>query len=87
MQPRRAIRIALWGEEEQGLHGSRNYVKNHFADPATMLLKPDHKKLAPYFNLDNGAGKIRGLVWVGKAPPVREASTRLALQNPQAAGA
>ncbi|SNR71107.1 M28 family metallopeptidase [Hymenobacter mucosus] len=61
VQPRRTIRIALWGEEEQGLHGSRNYVKNHFADPATMKLLPDHEKLAAYFNLDNGAGKIRGI--------------------------
>ena len=61
LKPRRTIRIALWGEEEQGLHGSRNYVKNHFADPATMLLKPDHEKLSAYFNLDNGAGKIRGI--------------------------
>ncbi|MDJ0365433.1 M20/M25/M40 family metallo-hydrolase [Hymenobacter sp. H14-R3] len=61
LKPRRTIRIALWGEEEEGLHGSRNYVKNHFADPATMLLKPDHEKLSAYFNLDNGAGKIRGI--------------------------
>ena len=61
VKPRRTIRIALWGEEEQGLHGSRNYVKNHFADPATMKLLPDHEKLAAYFNLDNGAGKIRGI--------------------------
>lgn len=61
LKPRRTIRIALWGEEEEGLHGSRNYVKNHFADPATMQLKPDHEKLAGYFNLDNGAGKIRGI--------------------------
>ncbi|WP_254245096.1 M20/M25/M40 family metallo-hydrolase [Hymenobacter sp. BRD67] len=59
LKPRRTIRVALWGEEEEGLHGSRNYVKNHFADPATMVLKPDHEKLAAYFNLDNGGGKIR----------------------------
>ncbi|GGG59070.1 M28 family metallopeptidase [Hymenobacter glacieicola] len=61
VQPRRTIRIALWGEEEQGLFGSRGYVKNHFADPATMKLLPEHEKLAAYFNLDNGAGKIRGI--------------------------
>ncbi|SHL56085.1 M28 family metallopeptidase [Hymenobacter psychrotolerans] len=61
VQPRRTIRIALWGAEEQGLFGSRNYVKNHFADPATMKLLPEHEKLAAYFNLDNGAGKIRGI--------------------------
>ena len=61
LRPRRTIRLALWGEEEQGLHGSRNYVKNHFADPATMQLQPAHAKLAAYFNLDNGGGKIRGI--------------------------
>ncbi|MBC7920714.1 MAG: M20/M25/M40 family metallo-hydrolase [Ferruginibacter sp.] len=60
-QPKRTIRIALWGSEEQGLFGSRNYVKNHFGDPETMALRPDHKKLAGYFNLDNGTGKIRGV--------------------------
>ncbi|TGE25543.1 M20/M25/M40 family metallo-hydrolase [Hymenobacter aquaticus] len=67
VQPRRTIRIALWGEEEQGLHGSKNYVKNHFADPATMQVLPDHAKLAAYFNLDNGAGKIRGIYAQGNA--------------------
>jgi hypothetical protein len=65
VKPRRTIRIALWGEEEQGLHGSRNYVKNHFADPATMKLLPAHEKLAGYFNLDNGSGKIRGIYLQG----------------------
>ncbi|WP_170170412.1 M28 family metallopeptidase [Hymenobacter perfusus] len=75
VQPRRTIRIALWGEEEQGLFGSRGYVKNHFADPATMKLLPDHEKLAAYFNLDNGAGKIRGIYAQGNeaaAPIFRE---------------
>jgi Zn-dependent M28 family amino/carboxypeptidase len=30
LQPRRTIRIALWTGEEQGLLGSRAYVKQHF---------------------------------------------------------
>ena len=64
-KPRRTIRIALWGGEEQGLHGSRGYVKNHFADPATMELKPEHAKLSSYFNIDNGTGKIRGIYLQG----------------------
>ena len=62
-RPRRTIRIALWGGEEQGLLGSRVYVKEHFADPATMQLKAEHEKLAAYFNIDNGTGRIRG-VWM-----------------------
>ncbi|HRN57894.1 MAG TPA: M20/M25/M40 family metallo-hydrolase, partial [Agriterribacter sp.] len=65
VQPRRTIRIALWSGEEQGLHGSRNYVKNHLADPATMTLKPGHAKVSAYFNFDNGTGKIRGIYLQG----------------------
>ncbi|HTN07297.1 M28 family metallopeptidase [Agriterribacter sp.] len=65
VQPRRTIRIALWSGEEQGLHGSRNYVKNHLADPATMVLQPGHAKVSAYFNLDNGTGKIRGIYLQG----------------------
>ncbi|MFQ5738656.1 MAG: M20/M25/M40 family metallo-hydrolase [Acidobacteriota bacterium] len=65
IQPRRTIRIALWSGEEQGLLGSRAYVKNHFADPKTMELQPDHEKLSAYFNLDNGTGKIRGVYLQG----------------------
>ncbi len=62
-RPRRTIRLALWGGEEQGLLGSRAYVREHFADPATMQLKPEHAKLSAYFNLDNGTGRIRG-IWL-----------------------
>jgi carboxypeptidase Q len=57
----RTVRLALWSGEEQGLFGSRAYVKEHFADPADMNLKPEHAKVAAYFNLDNGSGKIRGI--------------------------
>jgi hypothetical protein len=64
-KPRRTIRIALWSAEEQGLYGSRNYVKNHFAHPDTMVLKPEHSKLSAYYNLDNGGGKVRGIYLQG----------------------
>jgi len=63
LRPRRTIRVALWGGEEQGLLGSRAYVKEHLADIETMALKPEHGKLAAYFNSDNGTGKVRG-VWM-----------------------
>ncbi|MCC8410349.1 M20/M25/M40 family metallo-hydrolase [Mucilaginibacter sp. UR6-1] len=64
-KPKRTIRIALWSAEEQGLHGSRNYVLNHLGDPKTMELKPDQKKISAYYNLDNGTGKIRGIYLQG----------------------
>jgi Zn-dependent M28 family amino/carboxypeptidase len=62
---RRTVRIALWGGEEQGLLGSRAYVRDHFGDPTTMQLKPEHAKLAGYFNVDNGTGQIRGVYLQG----------------------
>lgn len=61
IQPRRTIRIALWGGEEQGLLGSIGYVKKHYGNPAYMKLLPEQKKISAYFNLDNGTGKIRGV--------------------------
>jgi len=60
-RPRRTIRIALWSGEEQDYFGSLGYVRNHFGDPKTIELKPEHAKLSGYFNLDNGTGKIRGI--------------------------
>lgn len=63
LKPRRTIRVGLWGGEEQGLLGSKAYVLAHFGDPQTMVLKPEHAKLAAYFNLDNGTGRIRG-IWM-----------------------
>ncbi len=62
---RRTVRIGLWTGEEQGLLGSREYVKEHFADPAVMQLKPEHAKLSGYFNVDNGTGTIRGVYLQG----------------------
>jgi Zn-dependent M28 family amino/carboxypeptidase len=59
------VRIGLWGGEEQGLIGSRQYVTEMFADRATMAVKPAHAKFAGYFNVDNGTGAIRGVYLQG----------------------
>ena len=61
VQPRRTIRIALWSGEEQGLLGSRGYVKKTFGDAETMKLLPAHDKLSAYYNLDYGTGKVLGI--------------------------
>ena len=59
--PRRTIRVALWGGEEQGLNGSRGYVEKYLVDPKTFENKPDFDKFAAYFNMDNGSGRYRGI--------------------------
>lgn len=75
LKPRRTIRIALWTGEEQGLLGSRAYVKDHLADRETMTLKPEHGKFAAYFNMDNGGGQFRGIYLQGNeaVAPIFEA--------------
>jgi len=77
LQPRRTIRIALWGGEEQGLLGSRAYVGRHFAEQEGDFLsammgrggpikkKEDFDKLSVYFNHDNGTGRVRGVYMQG----------------------
>ena len=40
-----------------------------------MTLKPEHAKLAAYFNLDNGTGKIRG-VYLQENAAARRSSRR-----------
>jgi len=79
VKPRRTIRIGLWGGEEEGLLGSRAYVKEHFGyneevksdpnnpmpsymrPPGPLVIKPGQAKVAAYFNIDNGTGKLRGI--------------------------
>jgi len=77
LQPRRTIRIGLWGGEEEGLLGSRAYVKQHFAErqgdsgymsgggSGPLIMKPEFEKFDVYFNNDNGSGKVRGVYMQG----------------------
>ncbi len=76
LKPRRTIRVALWSGEEQGLNGSREYVKQVFGEmkPATTQGQPgeivktaNYDKLSAYYNLDNGTGKIRGVYLQGNS--------------------
>jgi carboxypeptidase Q len=80
VKPKRTIRFALWSGEEQGLLGSRAYVREHFAtrpeatDESELALparwrkptwpiqpKAEHARVAAYFNIDNGGGRVHGI--------------------------
>jgi Zn-dependent M28 family amino/carboxypeptidase len=50
--------VALWGGEEQGLLGSKAYVKDHFGTFENP--KPEFATFNGYFNVDSGTGRIRG---------------------------
>ena len=71
VKPRRTIRVACWGGEEQGLLGSQAYVKKHFGSVEAPTA--EFAKFGGYFNIDSGTGKVRGLSVFG--PP--EAATVL----------
>jgi hypothetical protein len=73
VKPRRTIRVALWSYEEGGVVGSRAYVERHFGSAAKPAA--DYEKLAAYFNVDNGAGRIRGIYLHGneRVRPIFEA--------------
>lgn len=61
IQPRRTIRIALWGGEEQGLHGSRGYAQNQLYDVRNSKKFDGYDKFVLYLNMDNGSGRFRGI--------------------------
>ena len=59
-QPRRTIRIALWGGEEEGLLGSCAWTRQHLAaDTAARA------KLSLYLNMDPGTGPVYGFYMEG----------------------
>lgn len=67
LKPRRTIRVALWGGEEN-FGASRLYVAKHFGhwemspgQPRTLVKEPEYDRLSAYLNLDAGTGKIRGV--------------------------
>jgi Zn-dependent M28 family amino/carboxypeptidase len=60
-KPRRTIRLALWGGEEQGLLGSKAWVTQHLAgNQAGDANQKERENFSVYFNIDNGTGPIYG---------------------------
>lgn len=57
VRPRRTIRAALWGGEEQGLLGSRAYAQRYYAGDANAAAR---EKFSVYLNNDPGTGPIYG---------------------------
>jgi hypothetical protein len=53
IQPRRTIRVALWGGEEQGLFGSLGYVSNHFAT-LSYSTKPEEQVVPVFLRQQTG---------------------------------
>jgi acetylornithine deacetylase/succinyl-diaminopimelate desuccinylase-like protein len=56
-RPKRTIRMALWGGEEEGLLGSQKYVERYLKGDANRAARD---KFSVYFNIDPGAGPIYG---------------------------
>lgn len=61
VSPRRTIRIALWGGEEQGLFGSRGYSATYLYDQKENKKLAGYNNFALYLNMDNGSGRFRGI--------------------------
>jgi carboxypeptidase Q len=61
-RPRRTIRVALWGGEEEGLFGSKAWVAQHLSGPANAAARD---KLSVYFNIDPGYGPVYGFYTEG----------------------
>ncbi len=61
VEPRRTIRLVLWGSEEQGHLGSRGYLAKYVADPDTGADLGELNRISVYFNHDNNGHNIRGI--------------------------
>ena len=64
-QPKRTIRVALWGGEEEGLLGSKAYVAQHLAGDAN---KEARDRTFLYLNIDPATGPIYGWYMQDSAP-------------------
>lgn len=59
VRPKRTIRICLFSGEEEGLHGSREYVKTH---------KDELPKISMALVHDTGTGRVLSIPLQGRAP-------------------
>jgi carboxypeptidase Q len=64
-RPRRTIRVALWGGEEQGLLGASAYISQHLRDDVSR------SKISVYLNDDPGSGPTYGLYMENNEPAKR----------------
>ena len=76
VKPRRTIRLALWSGEEQGLRGSRAYVRTalrHVRGAEAGV----RASFGGYVNIDYGTGRVRSMTVFG--PPAAATMLREAL--------
>ena len=64
-RPRRTIRLVLWGGHEQNFLGSRHYIESRIGALDGSRYGKERDLTSLYLNLDNGAGRIRGLYLMG----------------------
>ncbi len=76
VKPRRTVRFVLFTGEEQGMHGSRAYCKQHKEELAKVTAALVH---------DTGTGKVTGLGWFGR--PVLKAILESELSSLKTLGA
>jgi hypothetical protein len=58
IQPRRTIRIGLWGGEEQGIFGSSGYIRNHFGT-LTYSTKPEEQLVPEFLRIQTGPVSVK----------------------------
>jgi len=58
IQPRRTIRIGLWGGEEQGIFGSGGYVRNHYGT-LTFSTKPEEQVVPEFVRVQTGQVTVK----------------------------
>lgn len=56
-RPKRTIRMALWGGEEEGLLGSKKYAERYLMGDVNQAAR---EKFSVYLNIDPGTGPIYG---------------------------